>query len=116
MDSSPDPTKLSSPHGGDTINSPSYPRLRDVHDALTEAGFEPLVTGDPEELSTVIRERNPHLVLLDLMLPGSDGIELMETLPDLADLPVIFISGYGRDETIARALKAAAAWPWPGAR
>ena len=42
------------------------------------------------------------------MLPGTDGIELMQTVPELADLPVIFISGYGRDETIARALEAGA--------
>ena len=43
------------------------------------------------------------------MLPGPDGIELMRTLPELADVPVIFISGYGRDETIALALEAGAA-------
>ena len=40
------------------------------------------------------------------MLLGTDGITLMRTVPVLADLPVIFISGYGRDETIARALEA----------
>ena len=33
----------------------------------------------------------------------------MERVPELADLPVIFISGYGRDETIVRALEAGAA-------
>ena len=43
-------------------------------------------------------------MLLDLMLPGTDGITLMESVAELADLPVVFISGYGRDETIARAL------------
>ena len=32
----------------------------------------------------------------------------MQTVPELSDLPVIFISGYGRDETIARALEAVA--------
>ena len=42
------------------------------------------------------------------MLPGTDGVELMRTVPELAGLPVIFISGYGRDETIARALEAGA--------
>ena len=46
----------------------------------------------------------PHLVLLDLLLPGTGGIELMESIPELADRPVTFISGCGRDETIARAL------------
>ena len=49
------------------------------------------------------------MVLLDLVLPGMDGIEMMKSIPELADLPVIFISGYGRDETIARALEAGAA-------
>ena len=83
--------------------------LRYVRDALAAAGYAPLVTGDPQELSRLIRTKNPHLVLLDLMLPGTDGIELMGSLPELADLPVIFISGYGRDETIARALEAGAA-------
>ena len=82
--------------------------LRHVRDTLTEAGYAPLVTGDPGELSRILRTEKPRLVLLDLMLPGTDGIQLMQTVPELADLPVIFISGYGRDETIARALEAGA--------
>ena len=79
--------------------------LRYVRDALATAGYEPLVTGDPGDVSRLLRTEKPRLVLLDLMLPGTDGIELMATVPELADLPVIFISGYGRDETIARALE-----------
>ena len=82
--------------------------LRHVRDTLAEAGYAPLVTGDPGELSRILRTEKPRLVLLDLMLPGTDGIQLMQTVPELADLPVIFISGYGRDETIARALEAGA--------
>ena len=83
--------------------------LRFVRDALTRAGYAPLATGDPDELTQIIRTQRPCLVLLDLMLPGADGIELMETLPELADLPVIFISAYGRDETVAKALDKGAA-------
>ena len=82
--------------------------LRHVRDTLAEAGYAPLVTGDPRELPRLIRAEKPRLVLLDLMLPGTDGVELMQTVPELADLPVIFISGYGRDETIARALESGA--------
>ena len=67
------------------------------------------MTGDYNELSDIISNAQPALVLLDLMLPGTDGIELMERTPELADLPVIFISGYRRDETIARALDSAGA-------
>ena len=83
--------------------------LRYVRDALSEAGYAPLATGDHRDLSHIIGTEKPALVLLDLMLPGTDGIALMAQVPELADLPVIFISGYGRDETIARALEAGAA-------
>ena len=80
-----------------------------VRNTLTEAGFEALVTGDHNELPDIISNKKPALVLLDLMLPGTDGIELMERTPELADLPVIFISGYRREETIVRALDSGAA-------
>ena len=43
------------------------------------------------------------------MLPGTDGIELMRSQPALGELPMIFLSVYGRDETIARALEIGAA-------
>ena len=83
--------------------------LRYVRDALTAAGFQPFVTADPKEVSDLVERHEPQLVLLDLMLPGVDGLELMGRIRELADLPVIFISAYGRDETIARALEAGAA-------
>ena len=79
--------------------------LRCVRDALIPAGFSPIMTGDPRELPDLMTTHQPRLVLLDLVLPGTDGIELMQSIPHLADLPVIFVSGYGRDETIARALE-----------
>ena len=66
------------------------------------------MTGDPDEAAHLVRTAKPQLVLLDLVLPGTDGVELMQTVPELSDLPVIFISGYGRDETVVRALDAGA--------
>ena len=83
--------------------------LRSMRETLEDAGYDPIVTGDARDLSRILRAEKPQLVLLDLMLPETDGIELMETVPELADRPVIFISGYGRDETIARALERGAA-------
>ena len=83
--------------------------LRYVRDALATAGFSPIVTGDHRELARIVKTEKPRLVLLDLVLPGTDGIELMESIPELIDLPVIFISGYRRDETIARAFEMGAA-------
>ena len=83
--------------------------LRFVRDALAEAGYAPIVTGDHDRLGQIIETERPCLVLLDLMLAGSDGIKLLETVRELADQPVVFISAYGRDETIARALEHGAA-------
>ena len=83
--------------------------LRFARDTLAGAGYAPVVTDDPEEVPRLVRKNQPHLVLLDLIFPDADGIELMRTVPELADLPVIFVSAYGRDETIARALEAGAA-------
>ena len=83
--------------------------LHFVQDALVAAGYSPLVTGDPGEVSRLIQKKKPRLVLLDLVLPGTDGINLMRDVPELADLPVVFISGYGGDETIATALEMGAA-------
>ena len=80
-----------------------------ARNALAEAGFVPLVASDPSELSQMIHSQRPCLVLLDLLLRDADGIELMAQVPELAELPVIFVSVYGRDETIARALEAGAA-------
>ena len=82
--------------------------LSSVRDTLSAAGYAPLVTGEPSELAHIIRSEKPRLVLLDLVLPGQDGIELMAQVPELSDLPVIFISGYGRDETVAAAFEAGA--------
>ena len=83
--------------------------LRYVRDALTRAGYAPVVTGDPEEVPRLMAEQAPRLVLLDLVLPGSDGIELMQAIRETADVPVIFLSAYGQDEVVARAFDLGAA-------
>ena len=83
--------------------------LRYIRNTLEGAGYAVHTTGDPGKLSDLVKTMKPHLVLLDLILPETDGIELMESVAGLANLPVIFISGYGRDETVLRALETGAA-------
>ena len=83
--------------------------LRGMRDALAAAGYDPVTAAGPGEVARLVETRRPALAVLDLVLPGADGIELMRTLPALADLPVIFVSAYGRGETIAQALEAGAA-------
>ena len=79
--------------------------LRHVRDALTNAGYAPVVTGDPEEALSQVEANDLHLVLLDLMLPGTDGIELMRNILDMADVPVIFLPVYGQEDDHRQGLR-----------
>ena len=45
-------------------------------------------------------------LLLDFVLPGADGIELMRDVMAAGDVPVILASAYGQDQLVARAFKA----------
>ena len=77
--------------------------LRYVRDALWDAGHAPIVTGDPDEALHLIEQEKPDLILLDLMLPGADGIELMKLIFQITDAPVIFLSGRDGERDVVRA-------------
>ena len=88
--------------------------LRVIRNALLKAGYDPVVTADPEEALRIMRDERPGLALLDMMLPGhwsgvTGGIDLMRDIFGIADVPVIFLSAYGHDEVITRAFDAGAA-------
>ena len=82
--------------------------LRHIRDILAGAGFQPAMAGGPEEALRLMEEEKPHLALLDLMLAGADGVELMQAILTISDVPVIFLSAYGREEHITRALDSGA--------
>ena len=83
--------------------------LRYIRDTLAGAGYQPVVTGDPQEAVRLMERERPRLALLDPVLPDTDGIDLMQAILRIADVPVIFLSAYGREETIARAFEMGAA-------
>ncbi len=79
--------------------------LRFVRDELSKAGYDVTAVGDPAEALVQLRQQRPHLALVDLVLPDTDGIALMQDIHAVADIPVIFLSAYGRDEVVASALE-----------
>ena len=83
--------------------------LMQARKALSEAGYHPIVTSNPQEALRLMAENRPRLVLLDMVLPGVEGIDLMDELIAVADVPVVFLSAYGGDHVIARAFEMGAA-------
>ena len=83
--------------------------LRYVRDTLSQAGYTPIVTANPADVQQLIETNRPDLMLLDLMLPGIDGIELMQGILQTTNIPIIFLSAYGQDDFVTRAFRSGAA-------
>ena len=79
---------------------------RAVADVLTDEGYEAVAAADGGEGLKAIQKAVPDLVLLDIAMPGRDGIEILqETRRAWPDLPVVMMSGHGTIETAVRATK-----------
>src|SRR6476660_9550377 len=50
--------------------------------------------GDPQQAISVIQERNPDLVFLDIQMPGVDGFGVLESLPPRSTPAVIFVTAF----------------------
>jgi len=75
---------------------------------LIKEGFEISEAVDGEEGMKKVKEEKPDLVLLDLILPGIDGFEVLARMkedPVLAAIPVIILSNLGQKEDVERGLK-----------
>jgi len=78
---------------------------------LAWAGYRLLLAADGTEALRQIAERRPDLVLLDIMLPGISGFEVLRELRrhfSAAALPVIMMTARSSQEDVLRALKAGA--------
>jgi PAS domain S-box-containing protein len=76
--------------------------------ALSEAGYQATVTGDPSETVKLVELEEPDLVVLDLRLPGTSGFDLLQHIRELSQVPVIFLTASDSEEDAVQALKAGA--------
>ncbi|MFA5078332.1 MAG: response regulator transcription factor [Dehalococcoidia bacterium] len=65
---------------------------------LERDGHSVLTAYDGPEALRIFREHLPHLVVLDVMLPGIDGVEICRTLRAESDVPIIMLTARTRDE------------------
>lgn len=82
--------------------------IRDIEIyALNAAGFETRGFEDGDAFWEALQHEKPQLVLLDLMLPGTDGITLIQKMkqtPDLCDIPIIMATAKGGEYDRIRGL------------
>ena len=73
---------------------------------LLDEGYEVLTANSGEEAIKIIGEELPNLVLLDIWLPGMDGIETLKQIrADYSQIRVVMMSGHGTIETAVKATK-----------
>ncbi len=68
--------------------------------ALTQTGFEAKGFSNSEDLFEALKTEMPDLIVLDIMLPGKDGMEILTELrvnPDTKDIPVIMATAKGTE-------------------
>lgn len=77
-----------------------------VRNVLKLRGYEISEAGDGPSALAMVRESRPDLVLLDIRLPGMDGIEVLDGLKRMDDtLPVVMITGYGHIQSAVDVMK-----------
>ncbi|MBW8874879.1 MAG: response regulator transcription factor [Acidobacteria bacterium] len=79
--------------------------LRLIRRELESAGFEVWACPTAEEaLESVARRGLPHLALVDILLPGMDGMTFARKLHEWSDLPIVMLTSVDEEETVVRAI------------
>ncbi len=73
-----------------------------VRDYLAQSSFDTAVLNNGNDVVPYVRENKPDLVILDLMLPGRDGMEICKEIRTFSNLPIIMVTA--RVEEIDRLL------------
>ncbi len=75
---------------------------------LGQEGFETFIAGDGETARRILRQEAPNLVLLDLMLPDTDGVDLCRAMRGESEIPIIMLTARDQEADKIRGLEAGA--------
>jgi DNA-binding response OmpR family regulator len=85
------------------------PVLRSVRRVLENAGFTVHTASNGQDALKMIERDRPDLVVLDIIMPGLDGLEVCRRIradPYIARLPILFLTAKGRPNDVAQGLDA----------
>jgi two-component system KDP operon response regulator KdpE len=82
--------------------------LRALRVILRDAGYEALPADSGEEALDAAAVRQPDAAIVDLVLPGIDGVEVCRRLREWSEMPIIVLSAVGEEDSKVRALAAGA--------
>lgn len=63
-----------------------------ISDSLTDEGFSVVVLHDGQSALSALSENSYRLILLDIMLPGMDGLQICRKIRDKTECPIVFIT------------------------
>jgi DNA-binding response OmpR family regulator len=75
---------------------------------LRTHGYEVITANNGEEAIKFIKEKNPHVVVLDLMMPGMDGWQVCKRVRAFSNVPIVILSALDDPALIASALDSGA--------
>lgn len=75
---------------------------------LSSAGYEPIYVSDGTVAFDTFQNTNPDLVLLDIMLPGKDGIQVCREIRSVSGVPIIMLTAKSDTDDIVRGLEVGA--------
>ncbi|WP_448073130.1 MtrAB system response regulator MtrA [Georgenia yuyongxinii] len=75
---------------------------------LEAEGFQPIFCADGAQAPDVFRAENPDLILLDLMLPGMDGIQVCRMIRAESDVPIVMLTAKSDTLDVVAGLEAGA--------
>lgn len=93
-------------HGARILVVDDEPQIRrSLQVSLEEKGYSVFLADDGEKALHLLTDRPPDVIVMDLLMPGMDGIELTQRIRARSTVPIIFVSAIGEERKKVEALE-----------
>lgn len=76
-----------------------------LHEVLQSKGYEPLIASNGQQALEIFKSQSPHLVILDMKMPGMDGLDILKVIKEKKpNIKVIIMTAYAELNIIQEAI------------